>query len=438
MTPSARIASAIEILAQIDSQRRPAQEAMKEWGVAHRFAGSKDRAAISALVHDALRVKASASWIMGSAEPRAIMLGALKMARGLDVEAISQLFNASAHSPDVLTPDEISHLETDNLASAPDHVRGDYPEWLAASFAAAFGDHAIDEGRALSLRAPVDLRVNISRTSRDNALKSISHLLPEETDLSPIGLRLQIGADGRGPALLAEPAYAKGLIEVQDEGSQLAALLAAAQPGMQVLDLCAGAGGKTLALAAGMDQKGQIYATDIDGRRLMPIYPRLERAGVRNVQVRAPRGQADILSDLSGKCDIVFVDAPCTGTGTWRRNPDAKWRTRPGALEQRVKEQADILDKSCQYVKHGGALVYVTCSVLREENEDQITAFLQRNEDFTPLDSAHICRRAELPELGRFASQHGAGLRFSPYSAGTDGFYVCVLMRTRMEGREFW
>ncbi len=438
MTPSARIASAIEILAQIDSQRRPAQEAMKEWGVAHRFAGSKDRAAISALVHDALRVKASASWIMGSAEPRAIMLGALKMARGLDVEAISQLFNASAHSPDVLTPDEISHLETDNLASAPDHVRGDYPEWLAASFAAAFGDHAIDEGRALSLRAPVDLRVNISRTSRDNALKSISHLLPEETDLSPIGLRLQIGADGRGPALLAEPAYAKGLIEVQDEGSQLAALLAAAQPGMQVLDLCAGAGGKTLALAAGMDQKGQIYATDIDGRRLMPIYPRLERAGVRNVQVRAPRGQADILSDLSGKCDIVFVDAPCTGTGTWRRNPDAKWRTRPGALEQRVKEQAEILDKSCQYVKHGGALVYVTCSVLREENEDQITAFLQRNEDFTPLDAAHICRRAELPELGRFASQHGAGLRFSPYSAGTDGFYVCVLMRTRMEGREFW
>jgi 16S rRNA (cytosine967-C5)-methyltransferase len=238
--------------------------------------------------------------------------------------------------------------------------------------------------------------------------------------------------------LLAEPAYAKGLIEVQDEGSQLAALLAAAQPGMQVLDLCAGAGGKTLALAAGMDQKGQIYATDIDGRRLMPIYPRLERAGVRNVQVRAPRGQADILSDLSGKCDIVFVDAPCTGTGTWRRNPDAKWRTRPGALEQRVKEQAEILDKSCQYVKHGGALVYVTCSVLREENEDQITAFLQRNEDFTPLDAAHICRRAELPELARFASQHGAGLRFSPYSAGTDGFYVCVLMRTRMEGREFW
>jgi 16S rRNA (cytosine967-C5)-methyltransferase len=145
-------------------------------------------------------------------------------------------------------------------------------------------------------------------------------------------LRLQIGADGRGPALQAEPAYAKGLIEVQDEGSQLAALLAAARPGMQVLDLCAGAGGKTLALAAGMDQKGQIYATDVDGRRLMPIYPRLERAGVRNVQVRAPRGSADILSDLSGKCDIVFVDAPCTGTGTWRRNPDAKWRTRPGAL----------------------------------------------------------------------------------------------------------
>ena len=162
------------------------------------------------------------------------------------------------------------------------------------------------------------------------------------TPFSPIGLRIAVRGDGRGPALSAEPAYVKGLVEVQDEGSQLAALLSGAKPGMQALDFCAGAGGKTLALAGMMDNQGQIYATDTDGRRLAPIFGRLERSGARNVQVRAPRGVRDVLADLAGRCDLVLIDAPCSGSGAWRRSPDAKWRMRPGALEQRIKDQIEI------------------------------------------------------------------------------------------------
>ena len=316
-----------------------------------------------------------------------------------------------------------------DLAGAPAHVLGDYPEWLAASFEAAVGADAVDEGRALSQRASVDLRANALRTTRDKALASLAHLHPELTALSPQGLRIAIGPDGRGPALAAEPAIAKGLVEIQDEGSQIAALLAAAKPGMQVLDLCAGGGGKSLALAAVMENKGQIFATDLDGRRLMPIYARLERAGVHNVQVRAPKGQTDILADLQDRCDIVFVDAPCTGTGTWRRNPDAKWRTRPGALEQRMKQQDEVLDRASKFVKDGGVLVYVTCSILREENEDRVGAFLSRDIRYLPIEAAHMARRAGLPDLARFASSHGAGIRLSPRTAGTDGFYVSVLLR---------
>ncbi len=187
-----------------------------------------------------------------------------------------------------------------------------------------------------------------------------------------------LSADARSPAIHAEPAFIKGLIEIQDEGSQLAALLADAKPGEQVIDLCAGAGGKTLALAAAMDNKGQLYATDDDKRRLAPIHARLERAGVRNVQVRTPRGAADVLADLAGHADLVLIDAPCTGTGSWRRNPDAKWRVRPGALEQRMKEQAELLDRAATLVKPGGRIAYVTCSVLAEENGDQVRGFLGR------------------------------------------------------------
>jgi len=429
MTPSARISAAIEVLDAIERQHQPAAEALKAWGQSHRFAGSKDRTAIGTLVFDALRRKASSTYLMGEETSRAIMLGALKQVRGLDVEAIGALFSGAQYAPATLSEAEIARLNDGSLESAPAHVAGDYPQWLAEGFASAFGDDAVAEGRALAERAPVDLRVNILKAPREKAMKQLAHLNPIETTYARNGLRIAIGEDGRGPALAAEPAYVKGLVEIQDEGSQLVTLLSGAEPGQQALDLCAGGGGKTLALAAMMDNRGQIYATDSDGRRLMPIYPRLERAGARNVQVRAPRGSQDVLADLAGRCDLVLVDAPCTGTGTWRRNPDAKWRMRPGALEQRIKDQDKVLDEAARHVKSGGAICYITCSVLRAENEERVAAFLERHSDFLPRDAAHMARKAALPDLANFASPFGPGIRLTPRKSGTDGFYVAVLVK---------
>jgi 16S rRNA (cytosine967-C5)-methyltransferase len=218
------------------------------------------------------------------------------------------------------------------------------------------------------------------------------------------------------------------MVEIQDEGSQLASLLCAAKPGEQALDLCAGGGGKTLALAAEMENRGQVYATDTDGRRLMPIYARLERANARNVQVRAPRGAADILGDLRERCDLVLIDAPCTGTGAWRRNPDAKWRIRPGALAERIKTQDELLGRAADFVKPGGRIVYVTCSVLRDENEDRVSAFLQTHLQFALQSAEAMIARAGLAILQPFATDE-IGLRLSPATTHTDGFYIAMLAR---------
>ena len=430
MTPGARISAAIDILAAIEEQRRPAAEAIKEWGFAHRFAGSRDRSAIAGLVYDALRRKASSTWLMGAPSPRAAMIGALKQARRMSADAIADLFTGEAHAPARLSAAERERLTAATLDAAPDYVRGDFPEWLAPAFAESFGAKAAAEGEALAQRAPVDLRVNTLKGDRAKALAALAHLSPVEAPFSPIGLRIEIGADGRGPALAAEPAYVKGLVEIQDEGSQLAALLSAASPGQQVLDLCAGGGGKSLALAAMMKNQGQIYATDSDGRRLMPIYDRLERAGARNVQVRAPKGARDILGDLVGRCDMVLIDAPCSGSGAWRRNPDAKWRMRQGALAQRIKEQQQTLEQASRYVKKGGRLVYATCSLFKAENEDRIAEFLSRRDDFLPVEAGHLARAAGLPALAAHDSKLGAGLRLSPLETGTDGFYIAALARS--------
>ncbi len=355
MTPAARAAAAIEVLSDIEARRRPAADAMKDWGLAHRFAGSGDRAAISSLVYDALRKKSSSGWIMGGPSPRAEILGALRQTRGLDVEAIAALFSGEGHAPAKLTEAERARLAAADLSGAPAHVVGDFPEWLGAQFEASFGASAAQEGRALAERAPVDLRVNLLKATRDKALRALAHLKPEPTPFSPVGMRIAMRADGRAPPLASDPAYVKGLVELQDEGSQLAALLAEAKPGMQVLDLCAGAGGKTLALAAAMGNQGQIYAADPDAHRLAPIFARLARSGARNVQVRAPKGRADVLADLKGRCDLVLIDAPCTGSGAWRRNPDAKWRIRPGALEQRIKDQDETLESAARFRQAGRA-----------------------------------------------------------------------------------
>ncbi len=428
MNSGARLSAAIEILDVIEIQRRPAAEVLKEWGTSHRYAGSKDRAAIGSLVFDSLRVKSSAAYVMDEDSTRSILLGALRDVRGQSASDIATLCSGEGHAPSPLSEAERQRLETGTLDGAPDHVKGDYPEWLALSFAAAFGTSAAEEGSALARRAPVDLRVNGLKVDRDKAIRSLLHLKPEPTPHASTGLRIVVGDDGRAPALAAEPAYVKGFVEIQDEGSQIAALLSGAKPGDQVLDLCAGSGGKTLALAAMMDNKGQIFATDLDGRRLMPIYDRLARAGIRNVQVRAPKGRQTAIDDLDGRFDVVFVDAPCTGTGTWRRNPDAKWRLRPGALDERIKSQDEILAQAVRSLKPGGRLVYATCSVLREENEDRLKMLMEAHPALLPLDAAQMARSAGMPELAACASPIGPGLRLSPARSNTDGFGIASLV----------
>jgi 16S rRNA (cytosine967-C5)-methyltransferase len=429
MTPGARIAAAIEVLADIEARRRPAPDALKDWGLAHRFAGSKDRAAIGSLVFDALRRRASSAFIMGEATPRAVILGALRLARGLGLDEASALFSGAAHAPAPLDDAERERFTQGKLDDAPAHVAGDFPKWLEPFFSAVFGGRLIAETLALAERAPLDLRVNTLKTTREKALASLAHLHAEPTPLSPLGLRLPLTPEGRNPSLAAEPDYIKGRVEIQDEGSQLSALLAGAKPGEQAMDLCAGAGGKTLALAALMQNRGQIYASDADGRRLAPIYARLERAGARNVQVRTQRQGEDSLADLAGRCDLVLTDAPCTGTGAWRRNPDAKWRIRPGALEQRLADQDKTLAAAARFVKPQGRIVYVTCSLVREENEDRIAAFLDAHTEFRPVRAQDMADVAGLPQLSAFASKLGPGLRLTPATTGTDGFFIAMLAR---------
>ena len=431
MTPSARLAAAIEVLENLERERRPGADALKSWGLAHRFAGSGDRAAIAGLVYDALRRRASSAWIMGADTPRAILLGMLKRERGLDGEAIAKLASGAQYAPEALGDDERKRLDAADLSAAPPHVVGDYPEWLDPHFTRAFGDARAEEGAALSSRAPLDLRVNTLKTERDRATGMLADLKPEPTRWSPWGLRIRLAADAKSPAIHAEPAFLKGMIEVQDEGSQLAALFAAAQPGEQVLDLCAGAGGKTLALAAMMANKGQLYATDDDKRRLAPIHDRLKRSGARNVQVRTPKSVGGELDDLKGRIDLVLIDAPCTGTGAWRRNPDAKWRMRPGALEQRQKEQAEVLDRAVPLIKAGGRIAYVTCSVLEEENGAQVRAFLGRHAEFSIQPPGDVIKALGERALmfGKAARLSAEGITMTPRTTETDGFFVSLLWR---------
>jgi 16S rRNA (cytosine967-C5)-methyltransferase len=440
MRPAAHLSAAIEVLAAIDERPRPAGDALKAWGLAHRFAGSGDRAAIAGIVYDALRRRASAAWIMGEETPRAVLLGTLYLARGLDVDAISHLADGSQHAMSPLTEDERARLANVKLDDAPPHVRGDYPEWLDDQFTQTFGDDRAEEGAALAFRAPLDLRVNTLKTTPEKALSALAHLNPTPARWSPTGLRIQFAAEGKQPPVTSEPMFLKGGYEIQDEGSQLAAILTGAKAGEQVLDLCAGSGGKTLALAARLDNHGQIFAYDDDSRRLAPIHDRLKRSGARNVQVRSPRRTAGgrrsesqpsngVLADLAGRMDMVLIDAPCTGTGVWRRNPDAKWRMRPGALEIRVNEQAALLDQSVRYLKPGGRIAYVTCSVLDAENGAQIRAFLTRHPGFAATPPAEVAKAlGDRGAILRAAALLGPeGTLLTPRRTETDGFFIALL-----------
>jgi 16S rRNA (cytosine967-C5)-methyltransferase len=429
MRPGAHILSAIEVLEDIEARHRPAAVALADWGRAHRFAGSGDRAAIGNLVFDALRQRRSLSILMQCDAPRAIVIAAAPRALGLPVDAVIASADGSAHAIAPLSPDEHAGLRRELPLDAPVAARGDFPDWLQPSFERAFGAAAAEEGAALARRAPVDLRVNGLKADRERVLKALARFKPQPTPHSPLGVRL-LPPEGRGrqPNIEAEAGHGKGWYEVQDEGSQIAALMACAGPRQQVLDICAGAGGKTLAMAAVMRNTGQIYAYDGDAGRLRPIFERLKRAGVRNAQV-LQAGDTTTLGELQARFDVVFVDAPCSGSGAWRRRPDAKWRLKPANLAQRQEEQRAILVTAASLVRPGGRLVYATCSVLPEENDDQIEWFLAQHPGFEIApwrDSWAAGVGGDLP-----ASAGGAerGLLLTPARHNTDGFFIAILGR---------
>ena len=422
-----KLAAAIEVLEDIERRHRPAADALRDWGLSHRFAGSGDRAGIGNIVYDALRRKRSAGWLLDDDSPRALAFGALLLEWGEAPESLAAALDGDRFAPPPLSEAEIAACSLRDLDAAPDAVRADCPDWCAPLLAAAYGDGWVAEGQGLASRPPLDLRVNRLKADRDKVLAALrgSGAVPLAT--LPDALRIPpVAGGGRHPNVQAEPAFQKGWFEVQDAGSQMAARLAGAAPGMQVLDFCAGAGGKTLAMSAAMENTGQLFAHDAEKQRLAPIFDRLKRAGCRNVQVVS---DAADLASHEAQMDLVLVDAPSTGSGTWRRRPDAKWRLTDRQLAARVAEQASILDAAAAHVKPGGRLAYVTCSVFAEENERQVAAFRERSAAFVAEDHREFWRRAfDLDEAGALIDPV-TGIRLSPARTGTDGFYVAILRR---------
>ncbi len=422
-----RLAAAMDVLEDIARRHRPVAEALKDWGVSHRFAGSGDRSAIGNIVYDALRHKRSAGWLLGADTPRAIGFGALLLEWNQTPQSLNEALRDDKFAPPLLSEEELAVLATRRLSDAPAEIRADCPDWCVPMLEASFGEDWVEETAALSARPPLDLRVNTLKANRDRILTELAGVGAAATRLAPNGIRIPpIDGSGRHPNVQVEPAFQKGWFEVQDEGSQLAAALAGAAAGMQVLDYCAGAGGKTLALSASMENRGQLFAYDSDKGRLAPIFDRIRRADNRNIQVLSKPQE---LAPLEGQMDLVLIDAPCTGSGTWRRRPDAKWRLTPKQLEVRMAEQSAILDAASAYVKPGGRLAYVTCSVFAAENGDQIDAFLTRAPGFEPVDHQALWNKtfAGGGDTARVEARRGISL--TPARSGTDGFFFSVLSR---------
>ena len=391
MTPAARVQTSIELLDTIIEAARakgaPADRILADWFRSNRFAGSKDRRAIRELVYAAIRACGTMP-----ASGRAAML---RLAHTDDT--IAPLFDGSTYGPRTL------------VAGEEAAEGGTAPPWLEARLTAS--GIAGEEAEALLDRAPLDLRVNTLKADR----ATITLPVEAEPTCAPHGLRLAAGTQVEQWSESRE-----GQIEVQDTGSQIACLAVNARPGETVIDLCAGGGGKTLALAAAMDNVGRLIASDTDRGRLSRLAPRAERAGATNIETRLldPKREFEALGDLEGQADAVMIDAPCSGTGTWRRNPEARWRLDEAELARLTALQSALLDLGARLVRPGGRLIYVTCSLLDEEGAGQFAGFIQRNAAF---------QRVELTlPAGRL---RGNGIRLTPYHDDTDGFFIACATR---------
>jgi 16S rRNA (cytosine967-C5)-methyltransferase len=392
MKPAARLQSAIELLDAIIVAARDggasADQLAKRFFAERRYAGSKDRRAVRDLVWSAIR-----RFGERPANARAAFI-----AMADDNAELAALFDGSDYGPSAIGPNE------------PRASGGLLPEWILPYFAELVDETERD---ALLGRAPLDLRVNVLKTAREAVAAEFhqAEVLPQ----SPSALRLPTGQ-----AVDSHPMILDGLVEIQDLGSQLIVDACAAKPGMTVLDLCAGAGGKTLGLASYMKGKGRLIASDTNRTRLDQLRPRANRAGALEIETLLlnPHKETVMLTDLKGGCDVVLIDAPCSGSGTWRRNPETRWRLNPARLAQVIATQANLLDIGTEMVASGGHLVYAVCSLLDDEGRGQVAAFLNRHDGW----------RADVVALpaGR---AHGDGILLTPHSDGTDGFFFARLQK---------
>jgi 16S rRNA (cytosine967-C5)-methyltransferase len=408
---------AAEALSVLLTFSGPADEILSRYFRAHRSLGRRERAFIAEATFAVLRRKRSLEGAAGSAAPRPLLLAALLRVLGLSTRALDGVLDSA-------DAQFISRIRGARTADFPPAVRADLPDWLWSTLVAEHGESdALAIAQGLLNPAPLDLRVNLARLDREAALSRLEQeeIAGAATALSPAGVRLE----GK-PAINRHPLFLEGLVEVQDEGSQLLAWLVAPRRGEMVADYCAGAGGKTLALAMLMRGTGRLYAMDVSAARLAALGPRAARAGVTSVHAITLSGDNDARAKrLAGKMDRVLVDAPCSGFGTLRRNPDLKWRHDPRAIEQLTAKQLRILQAAARLVKPGGRLVYATCSILRAENEGVVDAFLPMAPEFQPLSCAEIFRSQ------RIAVDTGERLRLWPHVHGTDGFFAAAFERRR-------
>lgn len=440
MTPGARLQAAIELLDEIHAGTAPADRAVAAYFRSRRYIGGKDRREIIDRVYAVLRRRAALDWWIGRATAggpvpdasRARVIAALTLIDGWSADRVAGAFDGGRYRPPVLDRAEkaLAKALAGQALDRPDQplwVRQEFPEWLEGDLRVAFGSRLEAEMAALMAEAPLDLRVNTLRATRDAAVRALAaeDIEAMPTPLSPWGLRVH-----SRPPLATLQSFRHGAYEVQDEGSQLVGLLADARPGMKVVDFCAGAGGKTLALAAAMENKGHIIACDVLEGRVERAATRLQRAGAHNVERRGLSSERDPwVKRHAQRYDRVLIDAPCSGAGTWRRNPDAKWKLTPSGIDELVALQRRILDSACRLVAPGGRLIYATCSLLAAENEAQVAWFVETHPEFAVLPIAEVWATTVAARGGGACPATGPYLSLTPASHGTDGFFVAVLER---------
>lgn len=468
MTPSARLAAAASVLDSIAQGRQPAETVLKTWGAENRYAGSGDRRAVADRVYRVLRARGRLVWAMGGREDgRALVIGSLSLIDGLSLEEIEALHSGDGYGPKPLSKQERARI-TSTTGELPGWIAAGLPEFVMDDFKASFGDAWSIEAEALMVpRAPIDLRVNVAKATVEDVLAELleAGLKAARTPWSAYGLRLSAEPP---PNVQALAAFREGKIEIQDEGSQIACWLAGVEPGMTVVDYCAGGGGKTLGLAmmmaspapaaqstedelpkiwtpsgwvdapasarkpASNPNLGRLIAYDVVQKRLDNIKPRLARAGVdAELHQLGPNGGG--VEEMVEQADVVLVDAPCTGSGTWRRRPEDAWRLKPEDVDRMHALQVSIVARAAKLVRPGGRLVFITCSMLRGENEATLDVFEEDHPHFRPVPLSDAASTRGLTSAGQaMVAEQAAGghrLRLSPAKTGTDGFFVSVFER---------